>query len=144
MNQNDATMKEKRDVLRNDRRVREQGSTFSQFAQSEADTPRGRFDAHEKSTVIGSEPLPRYPQLPASSPWAGPDLVPTEPALGVDVNALEPCGEPHELKAIEPPSLPASARPNPAPQHATPPTPPLAGEHVAGLGPFSSRVFRRL
>jgi hypothetical protein len=78
---------ERRQVVQNQRRLREQGSTFSRFAQADADQRRGRFDAHEKSTMIGSEPLPRYPQLPASSPWAGPDLVPTEPPLGYCIDA---------------------------------------------------------
>jgi hypothetical protein len=92
---------ERRQVVENDRRVREQGTTFSRFAQADADINRGRFTVHEQSRVIGSEPLARYPQLPGSSPWAGPDLVPTEPPLGVDINELAPTGELHELKANE-------------------------------------------
>jgi hypothetical protein len=131
--QNDATMKEKASVLRNDQRT-----TLAQFAQADADQRRGRFDAHEKSTVIGSTPLPKYPQLPASSPWAGPDLVPTEPAFGVDINEMEPCGQPHELKAshasLEPSSLPSPAQ-------ATRPS-----SQVSSLGyegRFSSRTYRR-
>jgi hypothetical protein len=42
----DATPREQREYLENERRLREQqGTTFSQFAQSEADEPRGRFSA---------------------------------------------------------------------------------------------------
>ena len=48
----------KRQVLVNDQRVRNQASTFSQFAQADADTPRGRFTTHERSTVVGSTPTP--------------------------------------------------------------------------------------
>jgi hypothetical protein len=107
---------ERRDVLENEKRLR--ASTLSQFAQSEAAEARGRFTAHEQSTVVGATPLPKYPQLPASSPWAGPDLVPTEPPLGYAID---------ELSALEPSSLPspAQAPPNPSSQ-----APPLADERL--------------
>lgn len=121
---------ERREVLEND--LREQCSSFSQFAQSEAAEARGRFTAHEKSTVIGSTPTPAS-AYPAA--FLQHDPVPDEPALGVDINALEPVGQPHELKASSlGPSLPAKALPSPSSQ-----APPLANE---GLG-FSSRTYRR-
>jgi hypothetical protein len=132
---------ERREVLENEKRLREQGSTFAQFAASEADTPRGRFAAHERATVIGSEPIVRYPQLPASSPWAGPDPVPTEAPLNLDVNAMEPCGEPHELKAsaptLEPPTPFSSAQGNSGDPTAAPPSNPLAGAERVGSPPFT-------
>jgi hypothetical protein len=77
--------------------------------------------------VIGSEPLARYPQLPASSPWAGPDLVPTEPPLGYAID---------ELSALEPSCLPSPAQALPSRSRA----PPLANER---LGSFGSPTYRR-
>jgi hypothetical protein len=73
------------------RREREQAATMHGFAMNEAAQPRGRFDGAEgKQLVVGSTPGPIYPQLPASSPWAGPDLVGQEPPLGFSVDELEP------------------------------------------------------
>jgi len=130
-------MKEKRDVLRNDRRVRERGSTSGTSAQEGstflAHTHNdfgGRFAAISSPVVVGSEAIPKYPAA-----FLNHDPVPTEPALGVDINALEPCGEPHELKATLGPSEHSDqATPNPSSQ-----VPPLAAE---GLG-FSQRAYRR-
>ena len=83
----------RRRVLRNDRLVREQATTFHQFAAVEAEEIRGRFGSTEKATVIGSTPAPDYPAA-----YQQRDPVPTEPPLGVDVNALEPTGELHEIR----------------------------------------------
>jgi hypothetical protein len=57
------------EVLENEKRLRNQGSTFSQFAESEASTPLGRFNAISNPTIIGSKPSPatQYPQGPAWS-----------------------------------------------------------------------------
>ena len=125
---NDATMKEKRDVLRN-----EQRTTLSQFAQAEAAEARGRFTAHERSTVVGASSVPKYPAA-----FLQYDPVPDEPALGVDINEMEPCGQPHELKAsaLEPSCLPSPAQATPSPSSQV--VPPLH----EGLG-FSSRTYRR-
>src|SRR6516225_3156316 len=76
---------EKRRVLENDK----QGSTFLDHTHNDTG---GRFSAISNPTVIGTEPLPRYPQLPASSPWAGPDLVGDEPPLS-DNPAADPSCE---------------------------------------------------
>jgi hypothetical protein len=96
----DATAKEKLDALFNDQRLRnaqrnKDASTFQQFANSEAENVRGRFAAHEKSTVIGATPAPQYPAGPN---WAH-DPTGPEPPLGFDVNAIEPCGEYAEIEA---------------------------------------------
>jgi hypothetical protein len=135
-------MEERREVVENERRLRNQGTTFSRFAQADADQRRGRFDEHEKATVNGSEPIVRYPQLPASSPWAGPDLVPTEPSLGYrinDLNPTDPPADPSDLASVPPPMVVQGNGPNPAlGDHA--PTP--LAERDAGLGSFS-RAFRR-
>ncbi len=126
---------ERLEITENDkalRRTSSQGSTY--MAHTHNDTG-GRFSAISNPTVIGSEPIVRYPQLPASSPWAGPDLVPTEPPLGVDINEMDTTGQPHEIRAssLEPSTPPsAKAAPNPAPAQ-TPLT--------AGMG--SSRTYRR-
>jgi hypothetical protein len=123
------------EILENEKRLR--ATTLSQFAQADADTPRGRFTVHEQSRVIGSEPLPRYPQLPASSPWAGPDLVPTEPPLGYAIDELAAL-EPTPPSAHSPLAVVMSgkATPNPGPASA------LTAKR-AGLGSFSSRTYRR-
>jgi hypothetical protein len=89
------TQDEKRATLAND--IRQPPATLHAFAQIEAEMPRGRFTATERATVIGVGP-PSYPQLPASSPWAA-DPVPAENPLNLDVNAMPPCGEPHEIAA---------------------------------------------
>ena len=82
----------RRRVLQNDARLR--GSTFAQFAMSEAEEVRGRFSATERAAVIGATSTPNYPAA-----FQQRDPVPDEPALGVSVNALEPTGEQHEIQA---------------------------------------------
>jgi len=58
---------ERRRVLENDRRVRDQqGSTFHQFAQADAQIP-GRFAAFS-ATVVGSNAGIASSHPPASSP----------------------------------------------------------------------------
>jgi hypothetical protein len=58
----------------------------------------GRFAKVLPTTVVGSEPVVKYPKLPEGSPWAK-DECPPEPGLGIDVNAMEALGEPHEQAA---------------------------------------------
>jgi len=84
-------MGKQRVVLKND------AGTYYQHAASEADVPRGRFTAHEKSNVIGSSETVAYPQLPGSSPWAR-DPVPDEPPIDADLSAPI-VGEVHEVLA---------------------------------------------
>jgi hypothetical protein len=88
---------ERRETLENDRKVLEaerqrilrEGTTFHQFSQSAAnDEAGGRFAAISPTTVVGAQPLPKYPPLSASSPWSGAQPEPgIEPPLGV---AVEP------------------------------------------------------
>ncbi len=82
---NETTQAERRAELENDRRVREKGTTLHQFAQAEAAEARGRFSAHEQSTVTGAAELPKYPAA-----YLQHDPVPDEPSLGVDINKVEP------------------------------------------------------
>jgi hypothetical protein len=79
-----------------DARVREQqqAATMSGFAQAEANIDRGRYTEHEKATVIGSTPIPHYPQGPA---WCA-DPSGVEPPLGVDINEMQPTGEVFEVE----------------------------------------------
>jgi hypothetical protein len=113
---------ERLEVFENDKRLRDassgsqahQGSTFLDHTHNDTG---GRFSAVSNATVIGTEPFPRYPQLPASSPWAGPDLVGDEPPLSDNPAADDPSSEvalPREATPIAGRSqaaLPLSARP---------------------------------
>jgi hypothetical protein len=55
----------------------------------------GRFAKVTRTTVIGTDPIARYPAQPANSPWRE-ELIGLEPPLGIDIGAVEPVGEPHE------------------------------------------------
>jgi hypothetical protein len=68
--------------------IKNEATTFSQFAQSEAETFKGRFTTHEQSTVVGSTPITKYEGEPN---WAH-DPVPTESPLGFDNPALDNLG----------------------------------------------------
>jgi hypothetical protein len=83
----EVSQRERREVMRNDRRVRE-ASTYHSIALGSVDDERqGRYaSAGNKATVIGSSPI-QYPTQPANSPWHR-DPVPDEPPLGYDINAL--------------------------------------------------------
>jgi hypothetical protein len=79
---------ERKAMLENDRRVREQeaGTYFSHATDSE---PGGRFlKAEGPPHVVGTSPIPRYPALPGSSPWSGEDVVGQEPPLGFQIDAM--------------------------------------------------------
>jgi hypothetical protein len=90
----------KRRVMANDRRVM---GTYHSVAASTVDDERGgRFAVEGKQTVIGSSAV-AYPQQPSTSPWHS-EPIGTEPPLGFDVNAIEPVGEPHEIRASATPS----------------------------------------
>jgi len=82
----DATMKEKVEVLKNDRRV---ASTYLDHTHSEEG---GRFA--KPTNVIGATPTPQYPAGPN---WSA-DPTGVEPPLGFDVNAVEPVGEQFEIE----------------------------------------------
>jgi hypothetical protein len=61
-------------------------STLFQHSQSAADEiNQGRFAATGKPMVVGSEPIVRYPELPADSPFHH-DPVPDEPPLSAFEN----------------------------------------------------------
>jgi hypothetical protein len=88
-------------------------TTTTYFHQSQIaetlDAPGGRY--REKETITGSELVPQYPRLPASSPWAG-DLVGLEQPLGVSVDDHEATGTHAEVEAslaqVAAPAFPGS------------------------------------
>jgi hypothetical protein len=133
---NDATMKEKRDVLRNDLRVRERGSTSSSgtsdtqgstyLSHTHTDIG-GRFAAISSPHVVGTEAIPKYPAA-----FLNCDPVPQEPSLGYAIDALNP-SDPEQSCSLSSQDA-ALATPSPSSQ-----APPLADE---GLG-FSQRAYRR-
>jgi hypothetical protein len=140
-------MQDRNEYLENEKALRgasSQGSSFAQFAASEAGTPLGRFSAISNPTVIGAEATPNYPQGPA---WCSADQG-LEPPFPVDISAQEPTGEAFEiarsraessagsgsLQSQAPTSNPASGEPS------APPNTPLAD---AGLGSFSRKTYRR-
>jgi len=95
---------ERRATLENDLKVREQqrrvfaedqslpnrATTFHQFAQADAQPPRGRFSAVEAQVVVGANPVIDYPAGPAWCADPGSQLL--EPPLDLDNPALEPLG----------------------------------------------------
>src|SRR5262245_56186534 len=89
---------EREAVLRNDARVREQGSTY--LAQTHSDVG-GRFSAVGAQTVVGAEPFPRYPALP-SGPWSGEDPCGTEPPLGYRIDAMPELETPTVVSSAPP------------------------------------------
>jgi hypothetical protein len=86
-------------------------STFLDHLEAEGG---GRFaeaarrEGMAKPQVTGTSPSANYPTLPASSPWHA-DPIGVEPTLGVDVNALDPVGECHEVaQSLRPQCSPAT------------------------------------
>jgi hypothetical protein len=145
------------EVLTNELRLRNPGSTFSQFAEADAATSLGRFNAISSPQVVGAQAAPKYEGAPN---WAH-DPTGIEPPLNFDVNALEPTGEIAEVKAslepLGPSTFPAQEETRSAsePTGVSCPSAPLAGaEHgdptldraPRGVGSptFSSRrTYRR-
>ena len=135
---------ERRRVFAQDQSVQRQATTMHQFAQADAQTPRGRFSQIDAAYVVGSTALPQYPQ--ASTPFQR-DPVPDEPPLSAHDNpALEVASIVSTPQAPDPtsdaPSTPLgqrdvgslSSQPNPA---TVDPSVPSDVERRVGLGPFS-------
>ena len=115
---------ERRRVFAQDQSLRNQGSTLHAHAVADAETPRGRYTAHERSTVIGSTGLPNYPAGPAWSADPGSQYV--EPPLSFDNPALE-LGLATEAQATGPTSADA------------PSLTPLSDAPRAGVGSLSHK-----
>src|SRR5262249_21082252 len=77
---------ERQRVFAQDQSLRNQGSTFHQHAQADAQTPRGRFSAVDAAYVVGRKPdvAAAYP-APSS---AHQTELPPEPALGYRIDAM--------------------------------------------------------
>ena len=103
-NADEISQSEKRRVLANDRQVmaeRQRVSTYRDAAQASVDDMAGgRYAVIDKPSVTGTSPI-TYPRQSATSPSNQATLVCDEPPLGVDVNAMEPVGEPHEIVEAE-------------------------------------------
>ncbi|MGA8698338.1 MAG: hypothetical protein WB689_31780 [Xanthobacteraceae bacterium] len=70
-------------------------STYATFTEAFADEDRGgRFKTGQPTTVVGATSVPNYPTGPA---WRA-DPTGVEPPLNYSVDALEPCGEAHEVR----------------------------------------------
>jgi hypothetical protein len=95
------SQRERREVLRNDRKVRE-AATYHSIAMAGVDDERGgRYaTSGSKQTVIGASPI-AYPAQPAGSPWAK-EPIGTEPPLGYSVDEQDPVGEMFERAAPAP------------------------------------------
>jgi hypothetical protein len=114
---------ERRRVLANDQRVRQQTGTFMSHTHSELG---GRYSAATPTPyVIGSTAVPIYPQ--ASTPFQR-DLVPIEPPLSFDNPALETSDVDHVEAQGDAADVPAS---------------PLSVERSAGPS-VSQGSYRRL
>ena len=125
---------ERLDVLKNEQRLRNQGSTFSEFAQSDAATSRGRYGAISSPQVVGQQAIPNYPAA-----FLQHDPVPDEPSLGVNINEMPVCGEPHEQS----PPKPSPCSEALAPDEPTSDAPPLVtSSHVVERGVGSSPSSR--
>lgn len=85
-------------ALRNTER-RKNASTFSQFANSEANADAGRFAAINKANVVGAKAVPDYPNQPANSFSNQAAVAGPEEALGFDVNETPVVGESWEVEA---------------------------------------------
>jgi hypothetical protein len=102
---------ERREVLENKKRLRLQrereGSTFFAHTHPE-DEGGGRFAAINNATIIGGTPIPKYPELPSTSPWSGTDPVPDEEPFGVAVDWMPPLesssGEATDPASVDAPS----------------------------------------
>ena len=87
--ENDRKVREQQDrVFAPDQSLPRQATTMHAFALADAATPRGRYTAQERSTVVGANPVIDYPAGPAWCADPGSQLL--EPPLGIDNPALEP------------------------------------------------------
>ena len=117
---------ERRRVFAQDQSLPKQATTFHQFAQADADTPRGRFSAVSAAYVVGSKANIAASYPAASS--AHQTELPPEPPLGFDNPALEV-------------SFPSPQAPGPTSEDAPSHTP-LGDEQRTDVGSLS-RKYRR-
>jgi hypothetical protein len=132
-------MAERRRVLANDARVREQqreqGSTYLDQYHSDLG---GRYVQIQPENVIGSTAIPQYPQ--ASTPFQR-DPVPPENPLGYRIDELERGSFSPAQKAPE--LRPEVQGETSAPVPDVPSSKPLVGDVERGTGARPSRTYRR-
>jgi hypothetical protein len=112
---------ERRRVLANDQRLKEQTGTYLSHTHSDMG---GRFAAVGAAYVVGSTALPAYPAAAAHQR----DPVPPENPLGYAIDELEPCSAPPVAQAPDPTSADASSTP--------------LGQRT-DVGPSSNKAYRR-
>jgi hypothetical protein len=117
-------MEDRREVLENEKRLREQGSTFLSHTHNDIG---GRFAAISSPHVVGSSPSPAS-QYPAASAWT------TDPGSQM----LEPPLSPHDNPALEPSDLASAASSSVVQGNVGDPTTP-----VSPVGSPISSTFRR-
>jgi hypothetical protein len=124
-------------------------TTFTYKDRAEAEITlgnQGRFSGDIE--VVGSRPLPSYPRLPSSSPWAQ-DWGPPEPPFDLDISYVEAVGTPAEVQqSLDELALASTAVVHPAEgaasEVAVAPLPADAGGGGDGHRPqpsFSRRTF---
>jgi hypothetical protein len=132
---------ERRRVLQNDARVREQsrnGDTSSYLDHVEP-LLGGRFAVTEHQTITGVV-SPSPPPLPTNSPWHGSDPVPDEPPLGYRIDAMP---EQESSMAMWSSSIEATG-PASADAPSLSDSASLGDAQRAGAGPSSSQTGTRL
>lgn len=129
------SQREKREIMENDRLVREagerRGRTYAGHALDNEPDVGGRFAKVSTTTVVGTSPI-NYPQQPPGSPWHS-DPCPPEPPLGFSVDAMEPVGEKYEVEASTADGTSAVEEGGPASGHVI----------TSVAGPTSKRFRRR-
>ena len=125
------SQREKREIMENDRLVREagerRGRTYAGHALDNEPEVGGRFKRVTETTVIGKSPI-TYPRLP-SGPWSR-DACPPEPPLGYSVEEQEPVGEMFERAST-----------SAAPEVGEPPSP--SAQSGGGGRPITKSFVRR-
>ena len=138
--------RDRREVLRNDLRVRQQeprmfaqdqslpnqATTFHQFAQADANVPRDRYAGVNAAHVVGSTP-DIAGDYPAGSAWcADPGSQLVEPPLGYEIDRMP------ELEALSPASPSPQATGPTSDGDAHSPLLHLGEGQRADVGPLSS------
>jgi hypothetical protein len=120
---------ERRRVLANDQRVKEQSGTFLSHTHMDEGA---RFSQVTSAQIVGADPIPKYPAAADHQR----DPVPDEPALGYRIHGLNP-SEPVEVSPL------TQQAPDPTSAGA-PPVISLARVQRTDVGSLSSRrQYRR-
>jgi hypothetical protein len=126
---------ERRRVMLQDADVRRQQGGSTYLDHTHDDTSGGRFAAIGTPYVVGSTPIPKYPELPADSPFHH-DPVPPEPPLSADENPA--------LNPSSPEPFPSSVQETGEPTSDVAPSPtPLGDVQRTDVGSPSSLAARR-